>query len=155
MFIWLWLVLCKGWFNFSKDVLVVLLVWPAGLTHRVPVLPSYRPQSVDLCTANQLTGFCMRATLALNRLNTSLIYGGLVLLQNLNNIELIICLKWLFMGSHLICLNSFCPICTLLFKFRQNCMHLFWSICNCDFNLLFKLGCQAEQSLSKWGCIRA
>ena len=32
-------------------------------------------------------------------------------------------------------------------------MHLCWSICNFDFNLLFKLGYQAEQALSKWGCI--
>ena len=33
----------------------------------MPVLPSYRNQSVDLL-ANQLTGFYMRATLALNGL---------------------------------------------------------------------------------------
>ena len=33
-------------------------------------------------------------------------------------------------------------------------MHLFWSICNFDFNLLFKLGYQAKQAQSKWGCIR-
>ena len=57
-------------------------------------------------------------------------YGGLVLLQNLKYIELIICLKPSLSGSQLICLNSLCPICTQLFKFRQNRMHLFWSICN-------------------------
>ena len=44
----------------------------------MPVLPSYRNQSIDLhphietsqliCCANQLTGFYMRATLALNGL---------------------------------------------------------------------------------------
>ena len=32
------------------------------LTHQVPVLPSYRNQSIDL---HQLTGFYIRATLAL------------------------------------------------------------------------------------------
>ena len=38
----------------------------------MPALPSYRNQSIDLqliCTANQLTGFFMSATLALNGLN--------------------------------------------------------------------------------------
>ena len=54
--IWPWLVLRKGWFNFNKGALVVVLGWPAGL-------------------------------------NTSFIYKGLVLLQNLNNTELIICSK--------------------------------------------------------------
>ena len=41
------------------------------LTHKEPVLPSYRNQSTSqlICTANQLTGFYMRATLALNGLN--------------------------------------------------------------------------------------
>ena len=53
---WPWLVLRKGWFNFSEDALLVLLGWPAGL-------------------------------------NTSFIYEGLVLLQNLNDIELIICFE--------------------------------------------------------------
>ena len=67
-------------------------------------------------------------------------YGGLVLLQNLKDIELIICLKRSLTGSQLICSNSFCPICALLFKFRQNRMHLFWSICKFDFNLLLRLG---------------
>ena len=58
-----------------------------------------------------------------------------MLLQNLRNIKLI-CLKLSFTGSQFICLDSFCPICALLFKSRQNCMHLFWAICNFDFNLL-------------------
>ena len=71
-------------------------------------------------------------------------YGGLVLLQNLKDIELITYLKRSLTGSQLIFSNSFCPICALLFKFRI--MHLFWSICNFDFNLLFKLGYQAEQA---------
>ena len=79
-------------------------------------------------------------------LNTSFIYGRLVLLQNLNDIELIICLKQSFTGSQLIFWNSFCPICALLFKFRQNRMRLFWIICNFDFNLLFNLGYQSEQA---------
>ena len=35
----------------------------------MPVLPSYRCQSIDFC-ANHLTGFYMRATLAFNWLNT-------------------------------------------------------------------------------------
>ena len=82
----------------------------------------------------------------INGLNTSLMCGGLVLLQNLKNIELIICLKRSLTGSQLIFSNSFYPICALLFKFRQNRMHLFWSSCNFDFNLLFKLGHQAEQA---------
>ena len=71
-----------------------------------------------------------------------------MLLQKLNDliIELIICLKRSFTGSQLICLNSFCSLCALLFNFRQNRMHLFYSICNIDFNILFKLGYQAEQA---------
>ena len=41
----------------------------AYLTHYMPVLPSYRNQSIELiCSANQLTGFYMRATLAFNGL---------------------------------------------------------------------------------------
>ena len=35
------------------------------LTYEVPVFPSYRNHSIDLL-CNQLTGFYMRATLALN-----------------------------------------------------------------------------------------
>ena len=58
-----------------------------------------------------------------------------MLLQNLKDIKLI-CLKLSFTGSQLICVDSFCHICALLFKFRQNCMHFFWAICNFDFNLL-------------------
>ena len=77
-------------------------------------------------------------------LNTSFIYEGLGLLQNLN--DLIIYLKWSFKDSQLIFLNSSCPISTLSFKFRQNRVHLFWAICDFDFNLLFKLGYQAEQA---------
>ena len=38
------------------------------LTHEVPVLLSHRNQLIDLHNANQLTGFYMRATLALNGL---------------------------------------------------------------------------------------
>ena len=60
-------------------------------------------------------------------LNTSFIYGGLVLLQNLNDTEQIICSKRSFTGSQLICLNSFRPVFALLFKFRQNRIHLCWS----------------------------
>ena len=52
-------------------------------------------------------------------LNTSYIYGGLVLLQNLNDIQLVICLKQLFMGSQLICSNSFCPICAVLLYYSN------------------------------------
>ena len=58
-----------------------------------------------------------------------------MLLQNLKDIKLI-CLKLSFTGSQLICVDSFCHICALLFKFRQNCMHFFGAICNFDFNLL-------------------
>ena len=36
----------------------------------MPVVPSYRNQSIDICTANQLTGFNMRATLAFNGLRS-------------------------------------------------------------------------------------
>ena len=68
-----------------------------------------------------------------------------MLLQNLKDIELITYLKRSLTGSQLIFLNSFSPICAVLFKLRPNRMHLFWSICNFDFNLLFKLGYQAEQ----------
>ena len=39
-----------------------------SLTHEVSVLPSYRTSQL-ICTANQLTGFYMRATLAVNELN--------------------------------------------------------------------------------------
>ena len=59
-----------------------------------------------------------------------------MLLQNLKDIELITCLKRSLTGGQLIFPNSFCPICALLFKFTHNHMHLFWSICNFDFNLL-------------------
>ena len=76
-----------------------------------------------------------------------------MLLQNLNDIDLIMSSKRSTMHSQLIFWNSFCPIRALLFKFRQDRMHLFWSICNFDFNLLFKSGYQADQALSKWGCI--
>ena len=69
-----------------------------------------------------------------------------MLLQNLNDIELMICLIRSFTGNHLVFLNSFFPICALLFKSRQNRMHLFWSICDFEFNLLFKLGYRAEQA---------
>ena len=69
-----------------------------------------------------------------------------MILQNLNDIELTISLKWLVTGSQLICSNPSCPICALLFKFGQNRVHLSWSICNFDFNLLFKLGYQTEQA---------
>ena len=51
------------------------LVWP--LTHWVPVLPSYRKNSRLICRANKLTGFYMRATLALNGLSTALGTPGL------------------------------------------------------------------------------
>ena len=40
-------------------------------------------------------------------LNTSFIYRGFESLQNLNEIELTICLKWSFTGSQLIFSNSF------------------------------------------------
>ena len=69
-----------------------------------------------------------------------------MLLQNSNDIELIICLRRSFTGSQLICSNYFCSISALLFNFKQNPMHLFWSICNFDFNLLSKLGYQAENA---------
>ena len=36
----------------------------------------------------------------------------------------------------------------------QKQMHLFRSICNFYFNLLFRLGYQAEHAKSKYGCIR-
>ena len=39
-------------------------------------------------------------------LNTLFIYGGLMLLQNFNNIELIICFKQSLMGSQVISLSS-------------------------------------------------
>ena len=39
----------------------------------MPVLPSYRNQSIDL-QANQLTGFFMKATLALNGLIISIYF---------------------------------------------------------------------------------
>ena len=87
-------------------------------------------------------------------LNTSFIYIGLVLLQNLNDIELIIYSKQSFTGSQSFFSNSICPIWALLFKFKHNCMYLFWSICNFKFSILLKLGYQAEQVYSKWGCIR-
>ena len=77
-----------------------------------------------------------------------------MLLQNLEDIELIICLKRSLTGSQLICLNSFCPICALLFKFRQNRMPLFWSICNFGFNLCLSWGtklnkCNQNEAVSE------
>ena len=48
------------------------------------------------------------------------------------------------MDSQFIFSNS--VIWDLLFKFRQKRMHLFWSICDFDFNLLFRLGYQAEHA---------
>ena len=77
---------------------------------------------------------------------------GLAILRNLSDIELIICSKRSFTGSQVS--NSFCLTWALLFKFRQNRMHLFWSICNFEFNLLFTLGYQAEQAWWKWGYVR-
>ena len=72
-------------------------------------------------------------------------YRGLMLLQNLNDIELMICLRWSFTDSQLICSISFCPLCALLFKFRQNHIDLF-ILFLIYFNLLFKLEYQAEQA---------
>ena len=88
---WPWLVHRKALFNSSKDTLVVVFDWPAGL-------------------------------------NTSFLYGRFVLLQNLKDIELIICLQQWFTGNQLICSNSFCPIRALLFKFRQSNIKVeYWS----------------------------
>ena len=42
-----------------------------------------------------------------------------MLLQNLNDIQLVICLKQLFMGSQLIYSNSFCPICAVLLYYSN------------------------------------
>ena len=79
-------------------------------------------------------------------LNTSFIYKGLKLLKWLKVIELIHILNWSFMGNQFIFSNSIKPIWCLLFRFWQNPMHLFWSICNFDFNLLFRLGYQAKHT---------
>ena len=46
-------------------------------------------------------------------LDTSFMYGGFLLLQNLNDIELIIDSKPSFTSSQLFFSNSFCPICAL------------------------------------------
>ena len=58
----------------------------------MPVLSSYRNQSVDLliCTANQLTGFYMRATLAFSWLIKceklcKKIKSGIILKENVKN----------------------------------------------------------------------
>ena len=40
------------------------------------MLPSYRNQSIDLHTVNQLTGFYITTTLAFNGLNKTLILKG-------------------------------------------------------------------------------
>ena len=47
----------------------------------MPVLPSYRNQSIDLL-ANQLTGFYMRATLAFIRLALETKFGDNSLAEN-------------------------------------------------------------------------
>ena len=47
-------------------------------------------------------------------LNTSFIHRGLVLLQNLNNIELVICSKRSFTGSQLIVSNLIRPISPII-----------------------------------------
>ena len=79
-------------------------------------------------------------------LNTSFIYGGLALLQNLNDIELVICLKWYLWAA-----NWFARIRFILYgPYYSNSDRivfiLFWSIFNFDFNLLFKLGYQGEKA---------
>ena len=67
-------------------------------------------------------------------------------MKYLKVIELIHCSNRSFMGSQFIFSNSVKPIWALLSKFRQKRMHLFWSICNLDFNLLFRLEYQAEHA---------
>ena len=79
-------------------------------------------------------------------LNISFIYKGLKSLKYLNVIELIHCSNRWFVGSQFIFSNSVKLVWVLLYKFRQKRMHLFWSICNFDFNLLFRLGYQAEHA---------
>ena len=82
-------------------------------------------------------------------LNTSFTYKGLKLLKHLKVTELTHCSNQSFMGSKLISSNWGKPIWALLFKFRQTRINLFWSICNFDFNLLFRLTYQAEHARSK------
>ena len=87
--------------------------------------------------------------------NTWFTYKGLKLLKYLKVIELMQYSNRSLMGSQFFFSNSVRPIWALPFKFRQEQMHLFWSICNFVFNLLFRFGYQAEQAKSKWVCIRA
>ena len=67
--------------------------------------------------------------------STSFIYKWLKLLICLDAIELMHCLNRSFMCIQFISSNSNKQIWDLLFRFRQKRMHLFWSICNSDFNL--------------------
>ena len=101
------LVFRKGWFSLRKDVLVLVLRWPAGL-------------------------------------KTSFIYAGHLLLKDLKVIKLMHCSKRSFMESQVIFSNSVKPMWSLLFKFKQKRIHLFWSIRSFFFRLLFQLGYQAE-----------
>ena len=60
-------------------------------------------------------------------------------MKYLKVIELIHCSNRSFMGSQFIFSNSVKPIWALLSKFRQKRMHLFWSICNLDFNYNYNI----------------
>ena len=84
-------------FNFSKDALIVVLGWPAGLKCIIHLWRTHFVAEFKLHWPNNFT------------------------------------------GNQLFLSKMFCLLWALLFKFRQNPIHLLLSICNFDFiNLLFK-----------------
>ena len=79
-------------------------------------------------------------------LKTSFTNKGLKYLKYLKVIELTHRSNRSFMRRQFIFSNSVKPIWVLLSKFRQKQIHLYWSIWNFDFNLLFRLTYQAEHA---------
>ena len=79
-------------------------------------------------------------------LKTSFIQAGHLFLTNLNTVDVTHCWNLLFIGSQFSLWKCSFDICSLLFSFKQNLMHLFCVSCSLSFSFFDRFGYHAVQA---------